>query len=245
MAESMPAPPQSKMAPWLKYFGFFMLAVGFVSICLLIGSFAFLAAKIVPVIAPMFGGVPQLSGTLTDAITGQPVAGMDVCLIARSRGIGGLDVERSEVKQSDATGKFSFEPSKQKGFGAAGYEIGITDPAAQLSFSCGMYRDLLTNPGFVQGSTLPFSHERKVFYFPVAMIEGLPNDPNDHTQYGPMFQKFTNPANIQIALIPLLPDDSGCDAIQDQTHVGFCRWLNNSGDAAILRKKIRESPNHH
>jgi hypothetical protein len=169
---------------------------------------------------------------------------MDLCLIARTRGLNGASVDRSEVKQSDASGKFSFATSVQKGWGFLGYEIGITDPAAQLSLSCGRYLDVLTDPGFVQGSTLPFSDDRKRFYFPVAIVEGLPNDANDHTQYGPMLQKFTDHGNIRIALIPLLQNDSECVAIQDKTNAAFCRWLNSSGDAALLRERRRPSPNN-
>ena len=48
-----------------------MLALGLLSICLLTGSVIILALKIAPLIAPWFGGVPKISGTLVDALTGQ------------------------------------------------------------------------------------------------------------------------------------------------------------------------------
>jgi hypothetical protein len=51
-------------------------------------------------------------------------------------------------------------------------------------------------------------------------------DPNDQTHYGPMLQKFTDPRNIRIALIPLLKDKSECEPIRDQTNAGYCRWMN-------------------
>jgi hypothetical protein len=168
---------------------------------------------------------------------------MDVCLVARARDFNGVGVDRSEVTHSDASGNFSFAPSVQKGFGARGYQIGITDPSAQLSLTCGKYRDLLTNPGFMGGQAFPSSENRHYFYFPVVIIEGLPRDPNDQTQYGPMLQKFTDPANIKIALIPLLKNDGECDVIRDQTNAGYCRWLNSSGDAALLRKRTKPSSN--
>jgi hypothetical protein len=222
-----------------------MLAVGLLSICLLIGSAVLLVTKIAPVIAPWFGGVPQIHGTLVDAVTGRPVSEMDVCLVALARQItaGQVGIDRSEVTQSDASGKFSFAPSVQKSLGARGYEIGITDPAAQLSLSCGKYRDLLTNPGFVGGSTLPFGDDRERFYFPVVIVQRSSDNTSDPTQYGPMLQKFTDPANIRIALIPLLQNDGECEAIHDPTDAGYCRWLNSSGDAALLRKRRRPSPN--
>lgn len=222
-----------------------MLAVGFLSMCLLIGSVILLALKVYPLIAPWFGGVPKISGTLVDAVTGQSVPGMDVCLVALARGLNGVGVDRSEVTQSDASGKFSFAPSVQKGFGAWGYQIGITDPAAQLNLTCGKYRDLLTNGGLMGGQGFPSSEDRRYFYFPVVIIQGPPNDPNDQTQYGPMLQKFTDPANIKIALIPLLQNDGECDVIRDHTNAGYCRWLNSSGDAARLRKQRKPLPNSH
>jgi hypothetical protein len=71
MAEFMPSPPPSGTKPWLKYVGRSMLALGLLSICLLTGSVIILALKIAPLIAPWFGGVPKISGTLVDALTGQ------------------------------------------------------------------------------------------------------------------------------------------------------------------------------
>src|ERR1700685_191828 len=147
MAELTPSPPRSDTKPWLNYVGRSMLAFVLLSMCLLTASVIILALKIAPLIAPWFGGVPKISGTLVDAVTGQSVPGMDVCLVGLARDSTGVGVDRSEVTHSDASGKFSFAPSVQKGFGARGYQIGITDPAAQLSFTCGKYRDLLTNPG--------------------------------------------------------------------------------------------------
>jgi len=41
-----------------------------------------------------------------------------------------------------------------------------------------------------------------------------------------MLQKFTDPRNIRIALIPLLKDKSECEPIRDQTNAGYCRWMN-------------------
>jgi hypothetical protein len=78
------------------------------------------------------------------------------------------------------------------------------------------------------------------FYFPVVIVEGRANDPNDATQYGAMLQKFTDPRNIRIALIPLLKDESACEPIRDQTNAKFCRGMNSTGEAVLLRKRRRQ-----
>jgi hypothetical protein len=245
MADLMPAAPRRK--PWLKYFGISALVAGLLSICWYVGSEILLFTNLTtPMVAPFFGGVPQISGTVVDAVTGQPVSEMDVCLIALSRGIGGTGFDRRELTQSDATGKFSFASSTQKGFGFAGYEIGISDPAAHLGPSCGTLRDMLTNPNIVVGEGLPSreDNKRKGFYFPVVLVQGIAKDPYDQTRYGPMLQTFTEPGNIRIALIPLLLDESECEPVNDRTNAGFCHWLNSSSDAVLLRKQDRPLAYH-
>jgi len=239
MAELMPVAPRSKSRPWLKYLVFSVLAVGLLSICLLIGSVAYLAELIAPIIAPWFGGVPQISGTVVDAVTGRPIPGMDVCLVARAEGMR-IYVDRSEMTQSDASGKFSFAPSHQGGVGAAGYELGIADPAANVDLSCGKY---LEEAPYLSQQELPSRDDGKRFYFPIVAVEGRPTPLNDQTTYAWITEKFPDPANIKIALIPLVQDESECAAIQDQTNASFCRYLNRSYDDALLRKRRRPSRN--
>jgi hypothetical protein len=172
MAELMPSAPPSKTRLRLKYFVISVLAVGILSIGLLVGAAVYMTTTLAaPIVVPWFGGVPQISGTVVDAVTGQPVPGMDVCLVARAKGMNGLDVDRSEMTQSDASGKFSFAPSRQKGFGAAGYEIGIADPAAQMSLSCGRFLD---EAPYLNQRELPSSAGSKRVYFPITALEGVP-----------------------------------------------------------------------
>lgn len=235
MAELMPAAPPSKTRPWLKYLGFSVLAAGVLSICLYIGFEVFLATNLAaPLIAPWFGGVPQISGTVVDAVTGQPVPGMDVCLVARAKGMNSIYVDRSEVTQSDASGKFSFAPSRQGGAGAAGYEIGIADPAAHVDLSCGKYRE---EAPYLSQQELPSRDEGKRFYFPMVAVQGLPTPLNDQVTYGWITEKFPDPGNIRIALIPLLQNERECAVIQDQVNASLCRYLNRSYDDALLRKR--------
>jgi len=242
MAELMPADPRPKTNPWLKYLVFSFIALSILLVCLAIGSVFFLASLVTPIFTPWFEGVPQISGTVVDAMTGQSVPGMEVCLTATSKGIGGFTFDRSDVTHSDSSGKFSYASSTQKGFGFGGYEIGISDPGARLSPSCGKFRDQLTNSAFILGQFSPGDDNiRERFYFPVVIVEGRADDPNDQTRYGPMFQKFTDPRNIRIALIPLLKDESQCELIRDRTNAEFCRWMNSTGEAVLLRTRRRQS----
>jgi hypothetical protein len=59
------------------YLGFGLLTVGFLGYCLLF------------IVAPMFvGAVPPISGRIVDAVSGKPVAGMNVCLEATNHRLG-------------------------------------------------------------------------------------------------------------------------------------------------------------
>jgi hypothetical protein len=236
---SMPAVPQPTERPWRKYLGFSLLAVGLLSVFVLFGLAVYLAAMIAPAVTPFFAGVPRISGTVVDAVTGQPVPGMDVCLVARAQGMGHLDVDRSEMTHTDPSGKFSFAPSRQKGFGASGYELAFADPAAEMSLYCGKYLDL--SP-YLSQLDLPSSNDSKRLFFPTVAVEGVPQPLNDQITYASLVAKFTDPANIRIALVPLLQDENECAPIQDPINASFCRYLNRSY-ADAHRKRKTPSPN--
>jgi hypothetical protein len=238
MAELLPAAPRRR--PWLKYLGLSVLMVGLLSICWYVGSEIFLITKLAaPLIIPFFEGVPRITGTVVDAVTGQPIQGMDVCLVARAKWTN-IYVDRSEITQSDASGKFSFAPSRQGGVAAAGYEIGIADPAAHVELSCGKY---LEEAPYFNQLELPSRDDGKHFYFPMVAVPGLPTPLNDQVTYAWVTEKFPNPGNITIALIPLLKNESECAVIQDQTNASVCRYLNRSYDDALLRKRRQSTPN--
>jgi len=240
MAELIPAVPRRR--PWLKYLGFSVLVVGLLSICWYVGSEILLFTKLsAPLITPFFGGVPRISGTVVDAVTGRPIQGMGVCLVARAKWMSSIYVDRSEMTQSDASGKFSFAPSRQGGAGAAGYEIGIADPAAQVDLSCGKYRE---EAPYLNQQELPSRDDGKHFYFPMVAVQGLSTPLNDQVTYGWITEKFPDPGKIRIALIPLLQNENECAVIQDQTNASLCRYLNRSYDDALLRKRRRPSPNN-
>lgn len=237
MAELIPAAPRRR--PWLKYLGLSVLVMGLLSICWYFGSEILLFTELAaPLITPFFEGVPRISGTVVDAVTGEPIPGIDVCLVARAKGMS-IYVDRSEMKQSDASGKFSFAPSRQGGVAAAGYEIGIADPAAHVDLSCGKY---LEEAPYLNQQELPSRDDGKHFYFPMVAVQGRPTPLNDQVTYAWITEKFPEPGNIRIALIPLLQNESQCAVIQDQTNASFCRYLNRSYDEAILRKRRQPSP---
>jgi hypothetical protein len=239
MAELIPAAPRRR--PWL-YLGLSVSVVGLLSICWYVGSEIFLFTKLAaPLITPFFGGVPQIAGTVVDAVTGRPIQGMGVCLVARAKWMNSIYVDRSDMTQSDASGKFSFAPSRQGGAGAAGYEIGIADPAAQVDLSCGKYRE---EAPYLNQQELPSRDDGKHFYFPMVAVQGLSSPLNDQVTYGWITEKFPDPGNIRIALIPLLQNESECAVIQDPTDASFCRYLNRSYDDALLRRRRRPTPNN-
>jgi hypothetical protein len=240
MAELIPAAPRRR--PWLNYLGLSVLVMGLLSICWYVGSEIILLTQLAaPLITPFFGGVPRISGIAVDAVTGRPIRGMDVCLVARAKWMNSIYVDRSEMTQSDASGKFSFAPSRQGGVGAAGYEIGIADPAAHVDLSCGKYQE---EAPYLSQQELPSRDDGKHFYFPMVAVQGLPTPLYDQVTYGWITEKFPDPGNIRIALIPLLQNESKCAVIQDQTNASLCRYLNLSYDDALLRKRRRPSPNN-
>ncbi len=239
MTDLIPAAPRRR--PWLKFLGLSVLVVGLLSIFWYVGSEISLFTKLAsPLITPFFGGVPRISGTVVDAVTGRPIPGMDVCLVARAKWTS-VYVDRSEMTQSDASGRFSFAPSRQGGVSAAGYEIGIADPAARVDLSCGKYLD---EAPYLSQQELPSRDDGKHFYFPIVAAQGLPTPLDDLATYGWITEKFPDPGNIRIALIPLMQKASECAVIRDQTNASFCRYLNRSYDEALLRKRSRPSPNN-
>jgi hypothetical protein len=240
MGESMPSATRSKTRPQLKYLLITVLAVGILSIGLLVGVAVYMTSSLAaPIVAPWFGGVPQISGIVVDAVTGQRVPGMDVCLVGRAKGLNGIAVDRSEMTHSDAGGRFSFAPSRQGGFGAAGYDLAIAEPGAQLSLSCGR-----TSYAYVNQQELPSNADGKRVYFPLTAVAGVPEPLNDQITYASIIEKFTDSGNIRIALIPLLQNENECAAIQDQINASFCRYLNRSYADAHPRERKRSLSNN-
>src|SRR5271165_2902833 len=222
-----------KTKPWWIYLGYGLFIVGLV-------VFVFV------MVAPMFVGVvPPISGRVVDAISGKPVAGMDVCLEAAVIDWKTREVVRSEVTRSDVFGEFSFSSSihRTEGFRRwEGYSIIVTDPNAEMVPTCG---DTLI-PAFstfgaalAEGRTWAPINSAKPIYFPVEIAQdrGRPNPP----PWGPMLQKMKHFWVGEIALTPLRQNAGECQGIRDSSLAAFCREMNNSAAAFDLHRAIQQA----
>jgi len=137
-------------------------------------------------ISPFRVSMPRISGTVVDAMTGKPLPGMDVCLLALvsspSIGTSGreLKIMRNVSMRTDASGSFSFArwSDMLDWFDrSAGYGIAVTDPAARWNEKCGSSfyllsagPDVLEHELELEGQ-LPASAEKKRLpYFPAAVV---------------------------------------------------------------------------
>src|SRR5579863_5497370 len=116
MAALPPPERRSRTNGWVLYF------LSIVGVLLLLTVVAFvLLWKLAPAklvtfldrVSPFHIGTPRISGTVVNAVTGKPVPGMDVCLLvthipANFDHRPGVEVMRSDMKQTDASGRFSF-----------------------------------------------------------------------------------------------------------------------------------------
>jgi hypothetical protein len=216
---------------YLGYLGFRRLIIGFVALVLTI------------VALMSVGVVPPISGRVVDAMSGKPVAGMDVCLEATVIDFKTREVVRSEVTRSDALGEFSFSYSihRTEGFRRwEGYSIRVTDPNAEMVETCGDIPGVAFSNFSVQideGRTwAPIDSGRPV-YFPVAFVREVPN----RITFGPLRQKMEHLRGGEIALIPLLQNAGECQGIRDSSLAPLCREMNNSVVASVMRKDIQQA----
>jgi hypothetical protein len=208
---------------------------------LILAIFAFVLVIIV-IVAPMFVGVvPPISGRLVDAISGKPAAGMDVCLQGYVIDWGHRDtVVRSEVTRSDAFGNFSFPSSIHEAVGFRhweGYSLTITDPNAEMVPTCGntiIPAFMIFSTQLDEGRTWAPFNSGKPVYFPVELVQ-------NPYPWGPLNQKMKHFWGGEIALIPLLQNAKECLGIRDSSLAPFCREMNNSAVASLLRTAIQRA----
>jgi hypothetical protein len=265
MAALLPPIPRSKFAWWpylvlvlVVFFLLWQLAPGRV--------FVFLEW-----LSPFRVGTPWISGTVTDAVTGKPVPGMDVCLLVTYAPVNfdhrrSSEVMRSVVTRTDPSGRFFFErwDDELDWFDHwEGYGIVVTDPAAQWKEACGKgiylleasypsggHSDIFRIEAYFQGlsdspakSPLP--------YFPAALVKD-PDDPHPlpygrsvsfgHFADGTLVRKLGNPSKLKIALVPLLRDKDECRLAEDSDFAELCRQMNQSPTADDLRASWKLSP---
>lgn len=227
-----------KTKRWWMYIGLGLLIVGLLGCALLFGFIAYVVASI----APMFVGiVPPISGRIVDAMSGKPVADMNVCLQATVIDWATPEVVRTEVTRTDAFGEFAFSYSihRTEGFRRwTGYSIRITDPNAEMVPTCGanlfsafeMFAGQLDD-----GRTWAPINIGKPVYFPVELGNSNPNPK------GPPDPKIKHFWRGQIALIPLLQNAGECQGLRDSSLAPDCREMNNSAAAFFLRRAIQQA----
>jgi hypothetical protein len=266
MAALLPPVRRSRAERWWPYF-LLIVVVLFLLWKLAPGSFLSFLDRL----SPFHIGTPWISGTVVDAVTGRPVPGIDVCLLATyitSTGNAShiIQVKRSEVTRTDVSGSFFFErwDDQIDWFDKwDGYGIAVTDPVAQWNDVCG-HDTYLLGAGIVYGNNDIFQMETyfqslsdsiaknpPLPYFPVALVKD-PNDPHPepyrrafssfHFPDGALLRKIGNPSKLKIALVPLLRDENECRLAQDSDFAELCRQMNQSPTADALRKSWKLSP---
>lgn len=208
-------------------------------------------------LSPFHVGTPRISGTVVNAVTGKPVAGMDVCLLVTYIPVNfdhrpGTEVMRTAMTQTDASGRFFFprwDVQRDLFDHWDGYGIAVTDPAARWKEVCGREIYLLGQADIFEREihlqSLPDSAARSTPpYFPVAMVNDLtdPHPPVNgtyvsfgHFPDGTLVRKISDPSKLKIALVPLLRDENECRSSQDSDSAELCRVMNGSPTADDLR----------
>jgi hypothetical protein len=242
--------PTTRLKPWCVY-----------TLVVLVVLYVFLivdpvrSTHLLELISPFHIGMPRISGTVVDAMTGRPLPGMDVCLLATVNDNfveHNIKVMRSETTQTDASGRFSFprwsgmlDLSENWGYG-----ITVTDPAALWKQKCGSDVYLLGGQPNVLQRELDMERQHRgsrennfLPYFPVALVVD-PNFPypppygQDLSWFptGTLVRKMDDPRNLKITLIPFVLDEKQCQSAPDSKVADLCEVMNESYTADDLRK---------
>lgn len=177
----------------------------------------------------VFRFVPPISAQVVDAVTQEPIPGMNVCLQVHVLNWERHEVPRQVVSKTNHHGKFGFFPSVQNVFMSRweGYSIRVTDPDGFWgSSTCGSatYGDLLNEVH--PGGTLDPSRDR-TRYFPVLLIQ--PGDGmNEGWEWGSTRRPIQHSIHMRIPLIPVLTDMAECSKIPDSGLAEDCRRINTS-----------------
>jgi len=180
--------------------------------------------------------VPPISAKVVDAVSGKPLAGMNVCLEVTVRDWGRPVTLRSEETQTDASGRFSFSWSLHTHAMQAwqGYSIRITDPKTDLVPHCGPFLNGAYFSSLVYGRPVsPLDEGGRPFYFPVAVVHEPPQQVS--LGFNAVRREMGFPFGGKIALIPLLNNAYECRPIEDSSLAASCRELNGSAAASSLR----------
>jgi hypothetical protein len=181
--------------------------------------------------------VPPISATVVDAITGEPVPGMSVCLQVERMNLGGLEALRSDVSRTSDSGRVFFWPSVHADLLLSwrGYWIRVTDPNAQLIPACGAYAEWMSLGAKGWPINLGPDANGRRKYFPIALLRGKP-DPY-FRRWGAIHRAMGSPVGSRIALMPVLQSASDCRQISEPSLAEDCRQLNTYAAALSLREK--------
>jgi len=213
-------------------------------------------------ISPFHIGTPQISGIVVNAVTGRPVPGMDVCLLATHTPPNfdhrpTLEVMRSVMTQTDASGRFYFarwDDQLDLLDHWDGYGISVTDPAARWKEMCGHELYLLGEADIFEREVHLAKQSGSAAqsappYFPVALVNDfLSPQPQvngtevyfGHFPDGSLVRKID--PRPKIALVPLLRSQNECRSAPDSDSAELCRVMNSSSSADDLRAIWRFSP---
>ena len=167
--------------------------------------------------------IPAISGTVVDALTGKPIAGVDVTLratlLAGSFGDNGPEPLRRESRTTSASGEFYFpEQAEPK---ASGLLVSISEVSLSVNGGGGL------SP--FPGDKSRFVQLRVGAYFPMS-VQFLRDCDYEWTA---TCMSVSPMARVRIALIPVLDDPVQCGKIHDPEIQESCRQL-NSYRAAFL-----------
>lgn len=174
--------------------------------------------------------VPPRSVRVVDAVTGKPLAGMNVCLQAVNNGWT-KQALRSTLKTTDSNGRAFFFPSfinlalLQR---LDGFSIHVTDPNSDFSQTCGPEVGLKMDPMEAEWPD-KFAPTRTdgSKHFPVELVEReeFPDLPRTFARRafmrGTKFQLF-----MSVPLIPVLDGPEGCKKTSDPSRLEECTRLN-------------------
>jgi hypothetical protein len=268
MTASLASVDRSKLE-WWRYLILMLVILPVVAFFLMWKVTPGLAMRISVRLSPFHVATPKISGTVVDVVTGRPVPGLDVCLLATLIRPNGMVsratyVMRSAVTQTDASGVFSFarwDDQLDLFEHWGGYGIAVTDPTARGKESCG--QDIYLLGREAQGGdvfrreiyfqSLPDSAAKSTPppYFPVALVKD-PYDPHPlvyglggsygYFPDGTLVRKIGNTSKLTIAVVPLLREIRECQLAHDSDSAEMCRQMNQSLQAYALRTSWRMLP---
>lgn len=181
--------------------------------------------------------VPPISAKVVDALTGEVVSGVNVCLDV-SVTAWGRQVLRQEPSTSNASGRAFFWPSihdlpiLQPW---QGYGIQVTDPQTEFSPACAP----TLGWNFTDRNPWPLylgeTENGRPKYFPVRLVKDGDAEMR-FSDWLAMRRTLGFPLNLRIRLIPVLKNIEDCKRIEDPSLAEDCRQLNTYAAAMSLRE---------